>query len=226
MNGTSLPFTIPVRRGCGIRIEGGLYIVTTAEIKELADYTDLSDANIEGKLILFPQLYPTLVPLKPFRGFRGFDKRRFFRELNLEIAIRDLSKSTPIARKQIEKMFGKSLPEKGTGRLRQRPRLHNCYYAHPEDSHSWLHWMGNIYYSIESFIEEARSIGVSRRVPKKTLKKMKWGDTIFLASKEKGLKAPVIFGYFSLHMIQGIKVDMDSLPEHLQKKMHYKRRKF
>ncbi len=173
-------------------MEGGLYIVTDAEIEELADYIDMSDANIEGKLYIFPKPWPTLTTLKPFRGFRGFDKDKFFNFL-----------------RTLQKMPGK------------RKRLHTCFYAHPEDSHSWLHWIGNQYYSIREFIKEAELIGVSRRVPEKMLRKMKWGDTIFLASKEKRLKSPVIFGYFRLERIQGVKVDMEELPDHLQNKMRY-----
>lgn len=199
----ALPFSIPVRRGCGIRVEGGIYIVTTAEIEELTDYIDVSNANIEGKLIILPRPWPTLVHLKPFRGYRGFDKKRFFRDLEIE---------PQIIVSQIDK-----------SELIKRPRLKNCYYAHPENSRTWLHWMGNQYYSIESFIEEARLIGVSRRVPAKALKKMKWGDIIFLTSKEKGIKNPVIFGYFILDKLQGIKVKIDELPEHLQNKMRYEK---
>lgn len=198
----TLPFSIPVRRGCGIRVEGGIYIVTTAEIEELTDYMDVSNANIEGKLIILPKPWPTLVHLKPFRGYRGFDEHRFWYDIQLE-------------------NFRYSTPE---GIILKRFRLKNCYYAHPEDSRTWLHWIGNQYYSIESFIEEARLIGVSRRVPAKALKKMKWGDTIFLASKEKGIKNPVVFGYFTLDKLQGIKVKIDELPEHLQNKMRYKER--
>lgn len=195
---STLPFTIPVKRGCGVRVEGGIYIVTTAEIEELTDYMDISDANIEGKLVIFPKPYPTLVHLKPFRGYRGFDKKRFFNDLQIEK----------------HKLLG------------PRPRLKNCYYAKPKESRSWLHWIGNQYYSIESFIEEARFVGVSRRVPAKVLKKMKWGNTIFLASKEKGLKNPVIFGYFRLEKLQGIKVNMNELPKHLRDKMKYEKEKF
>ena len=198
----TLPFSIPVRRGCGIRVEGGIYIVTTAEIEELTDYMDVSNANIEGKLIILPRPWPTLVYLKPFRGYRGFDEHRFWYDIQLE-------------------NFRYSTQE---GIILKRFRLKNCYYAHPEDSRTWLHWIGNQYYSIESFIEEARLIGVSRRVPAKALKKMKWGDTIFLTSKEKGIKNPVIFGYFILDKLQGIKVKIDELPEHLQNKMRYEER--
>jgi len=197
-----------VKRGCGVRVEGGLYIVTEAEIAELVDYVDLSDANIEGELMLFPKPYPTLVTLKPFRGFRGFDKKWFFKDLAIDQLEHGVSAKEYLAK--VDK------PPHLT-----RPRLHNCYYAHPEDSRSWLHWIGNTYYSIEAFIKEARDIGVSRRVPEKALRKMKWGDTILLASKEKGLKTPVVFGYFVLHKIQGVKFKMKDFPEHLQDKMHY-----
>lgn len=206
---STLPFSIPVKRGCGVRVEGGIYIVTTAEIEELADYMDISDANIEGKLVIFPKPYPTLVNLKPFRGFRGFDKKRFFYDLQIEKL----------------KLFGPPRVSDPSWKMHllKRVRLKNCYYAHPEDSHAWLHWIGNQYYSIKSFIKEARLIGVSRRVPVKALKKMKWGDTIFLASKQKNLKNPVIFGYFRLEKLQGIKVNINELPEHLRDKMKYEK---
>lgn len=212
---TFLPFSIPVKRGSGLRIEGGLYIVTTAEIEELVYYMDASHPqsgiNIEGKLVIFPKPYPTLLPVKPFGGFRGFDKWRFFRDIELTDKVR-IRKVPHLDMKIAE--FGK-----------KRARLKNCYYANPEQeqpyNRSWLHWIGNAYYSIESFIDEARIMGLSRRVPERILRKMKWGDTIFLASKEKKVKSPVVFGYFTLHKIQGVKVDMEDLPEHLQDKIHY-----
>jgi len=209
----TIPFAIPVRRGCGVRVEGGLYIVTDAEIEELVDYMDISDANIEGKLIIFPKPYPTLIKLKPFRGYRGFEKWRFFYDMNV-----DQLEHGVTAQQYLSNLHK---PPKLT-----RPRLNNCYYAHPEESHAWLHWMGNKHYTIEEFIKEAELIGVSRRVPEKMLRKMKWGDTIFLASKEKKLKSPVIFGYFRLERIQGVKVDMEELPEHLQSKMRYQNMDF
>lgn len=202
-----ISMAIPVKRGCGMRVEGGIYIVTHASIEELADYIDISDADIEGKLYIFPKPWPTLVPLKPFRGFRGFDKSRFFRDIDLTDKTR-LRKILHLDIKIAE--FGK-----------KRVRLKNCYYAHPEDSHSWLHWIGNQYYTIASFIDEARVVGISRRVPEKILKKMKWGDHIFLASKEKHLKSPVIFGYFKLEGIQGVKVKLKDMPEQLRDKMKF-----
>jgi len=194
-----LPFSIPVQRGCGVRIEGGIYLVTTAEIEELVDYIDVTeDTGIGGKLVLFPKPYPTLATLKPFRGYRGFDKHGFFRDI------------------EIHKRSN------GKGRI----RLRNCYYAKPEEQKAWLHWIGNKYYSIKSFIEEAKLIGVSRRVPKNILKKMRWGDTIFLASKQKGLKTPVVFGYFKLEKIEGIKVRREEMSEHLRDKFRYEMKEF
>lgn len=196
---TTLPFSIPVKRGCGVRKEGGIYLVTTAEIEELIDYIDLTeDAGISGKLVLFPKPYPTLTTLKPFRGYRGFDKNRFFKDIE----------------------FAK------TSNHKRRIRLKNCYYAKPEESKAWLHWIGNQYYTIKSFIEEAKLIGVSRRVPRAVLKKMRWGDIIFLASKKKGLKSPVVFGYFRLEKIEGIKVRRKDLPEQLQSKLRYSSKEF
>jgi len=188
-------------------MEGGIYIVTHASIEELTDYIDMSDADVGGKLFIFPKPWPILVPLKPFRGFRGFDKWRFFRDIDLT----DKTRLRKILHLDVK------IAELG----KKRVRLNNCYYAHPEDSHSWLHWIGNQYYTIQSFIDEARVIGVSRRVPEKILKKMKWGDTIFLASKEKHLKSPVIFGYFNLEGIQGVKVKLKDMPEQLRDKMKF-----
>ncbi|MQY69682.1 MAG: hypothetical protein GH145_02310 [Firmicutes bacterium] len=158
----TIPFAIPVRRGCGVRVEGGIYIVTDAEIEELADYVDMTNANIEGKLYIFPKPWPALVNLKPFRGFRGFDKTRFFKDININQLERGPTATEHF--RQLEKP-----PHLA------RPRLKNCYYAHPEGSNAWLHWIGNQYYSIEEFIKEAELIGVSRRVPEKMLKKDEMG---------------------------------------------------
>jgi len=192
----SIPsFAIPVKRGCGTRVEGGIYLVTTAEIEELWDYIDVTeDTGIGGKLVLFPKPYPFMATLKPFRGYRGFDKKRFFNDL----------------------------PNVNNERI----RLKNCYYAKPEEQRAWLHWIGNKYYTIKSFIEEARLAGVSRRVPKQALRKMRWGDSIFLTSKEKGLKTPVVFGYFRLEKIEGVKVRREEMPEQLQDKVRYEEKEF
>jgi hypothetical protein len=70
--------------------------------------------------------------------------------------------------------------------------------------------VGSRYYSIPSFIREARAWGVSRRIKPQTLKRMSWGDRIYLASREKGIKAPVIFGYFHLERVRGIRLDEES----------------
>ena len=71
----------------------------------------------------------------------------------------------------------------------------------------WLHWVGGCYYTIPQFIREARRFGVSRRINPRMLKQMGWGDRIYLAAREKGLKSPVIFGYFHLEKVYGIRLD-------------------
>lgn len=73
----------------------------------------------------------------------------------------------------------------------------------------WLHWVGASY-TIPSFIREAKDWGVSRRIKPATIKQMAWGDRIYLASREKGLKAPVVFGLFYLDTIKGIRLNEDA----------------
>ena len=73
-------------------------------------------------------------------------------------------------------------------------------------SKDWIHWIGNKYYTIPGFIEEAEGMGVSRRINPNLLKQMEWGDRIFCASKQKGRAHPCIFGYFYVDSIRGIKV--------------------
>ena len=74
----------------------------------------------------------------------------------------------------------------------------------------WIGWVGSKYYSIPGFILEARAWGVSRRIKPGTLKQMSWGDRIYLVSMEKGIKAPVIFGYFYLERVRGIRLDEET----------------
>ena len=75
---------------------------------------------------------------------------------------------------------------------------------------TWLSWVGVKFYSIKSFIQEARDLGVSRRVKPDTLKRMSWGDRIYLATLERGIKAPVVFGHFHLEKIRGIRLDEET----------------
>ena len=74
----------------------------------------------------------------------------------------------------------------------------------------WIHWVGSKYYSIPSFVRESRAWGVSRRIKPQTLKRMSWGDRVYLVTREKGIKAPVVFGYFHLEKIQGIRLDEET----------------
>lgn len=81
----------------------------------------------------------------------------------------------------------------------------------------WLHWIGNSHYSISSFIKEAREMGVSRRVQPKMLRNMEWGDRVFCASRLPGYKSPVVFGYFILEEVMGVKID--EMPDDLKAKV-------
>lgn len=81
----------------------------------------------------------------------------------------------------------------------------------------WLTWIGNIHYTIPQFIKEAKTMGVSRRVPRHMLKGMNWGDKVYLASKERGKKNPVVFGYFFIEELIGIQTD--DLPDELKAKI-------
>ena len=68
---------------------------------------------------------------------------------------------------------------------------------------NWLHYIGG-FYTPKKFIEEAKNIGVSRRVPANLIKSMSWGDTITLAYWNEG--NPYAFAEFSL---DGISLDSD-----------------
>ena len=82
---------------------------------------------------------------------------------------------------------------------------------------TWLHWIGNAHYSVSKFIKEAKKVGVSRRVPVRILRNMKWGDRIYLVSRVPGLKSPVVFGYFEIDRLVGIKID--EMPDDLKSKV-------
>lgn len=85
---------------------------------------------------------------------------------------------------------------------------------------SWLHWIGNAYYSIDSFINEALSMGVSRRIPKHILKVMDWGDRAYCVSRLPTSKNPYCFGYFTIDTIHGIKTT--NLPDEIKDKIEVK----
>ncbi len=78
---------------------------------------------------------------------------------------------------------------------------------------AWLHWIGNNYYTIASFIREAKKMGVSRRIKPVILKGMEWDTRIYLVSREPGAKAPVIFGFFDITAITGVEIPPDKLKE-------------
>jgi hypothetical protein len=75
---------------------------------------------------------------------------------------------------------------------------------------TWLHFVGSKYYTIDSFIEESKKLGVTRRVSPQIARRMSYGDRVLLAMKQG--KTPVVFGYFTIDMLTGISGDtMDRL---------------
>ena len=69
----------------------------------------------------------------------------------------------------------------------------------------WLHYVGRGLYSINTFVREAKKYGVSRAIPLQMLKKLHWGEKIYLAQvKEKlegGKVVAKVFGYFTIRGI-------------------------
>jgi len=61
-----------------------------------------------------------------------------------------------------------------------------------------VHYVGVNLYKIRDFIREASKHGVSRALPLNIVKKLKWGDRIFLAQYDSKGKMARIFGYFTV----------------------------
>jgi len=71
---------------------------------------------------------------------------------------------------------------------------------------TWLHFIGNKYYSISKFIKEAKQLEASRRVSLKVLKKMNFGDKVVVAQWDG--KKTIVFGYFTIRRVGGITPDI------------------
>ncbi len=67
---------------------------------------------------------------------------------------------------------------------------------------TWLHFVGSKYYTIDSFTEESKKLGVTRRVSPQIAQRMSYGDRVLLAMKRG--KTPVVFGYFTIDTLTGI----------------------
>jgi len=85
---------------------------------------------------------------------------------------------------------------------------------------NWIHFIGKSYYDPESFIREAKALGVSRRLSRQNLSGFTWGDRIFLAfgdfktpRRKTEIKKSVVIGYFDLDKIGGIPIEvLEDLP--------------
>ena len=74
-----------------------------------------------------------------------------------------------------------------------------------ENREVWLHYVGSGTYGIKKYVAEADKLGVSRAIPFSVLKKMKWGDIVYLAEfkrdnrrVEKSAGMATIFGYVTV----------------------------
>jgi len=67
---------------------------------------------------------------------------------------------------------------------------------------NWLHWIEKQYYTMDSFMKEARKYDFSRPISPKQLQQMSWGDAIYCAMLDG--KTGVIFGYFKVLIITGL----------------------
>jgi len=71
---------------------------------------------------------------------------------------------------------------------------------------NWLHFIGKQYYTIHKFVKEAENIGINRKIAARILKKMNFGDLIFLAQgNSKGSK---LFGFFEFTTLMGISPEL------------------
>lgn len=68
---------------------------------------------------------------------------------------------------------------------------------------NWLHFIGKQYYTMNAFETEARDLQVSRRIALDKLKKMKFGDKIYLFQKARKAHNSTMFGYFTFERILG-----------------------
>lgn len=70
----------------------------------------------------------------------------------------------------------------------------------------WLHFVDKSQYYRVQFVREAQEIGIARRVPLDTLKRMEWGDmvTCVMENGEAGVKSPVMFLEFPISHVTGI----------------------
>lgn len=68
---------------------------------------------------------------------------------------------------------------------------------------NWLHFIGKQYYTMNAFESEAREYQVSRRIALDKLKKMKFGDKIYLFQKARKSHNSIVFGYFTFERILG-----------------------
>ncbi len=76
-------------------------------------------------------------------------------------------------------------------------------------STDWIHFIGRTYYTEARFKREAREHGVTRRVARRTLESMEYGDVVWLAINDG--KSSMQFGKFILSTIAGFSAEESAL---------------
>lgn len=72
----------------------------------------------------------------------------------------------------------------------------------------WLHFIGKTYYpTTEAFADEARKYGISRRIDKRIMQRMNFGDRVFLFQKIEGRDYSKMFGYFVIDRVLGSNIN-------------------
>ncbi len=68
---------------------------------------------------------------------------------------------------------------------------------------TWIHFIGKEYYKTpREFINEAKAVGVTRRVSRKQLRQMNYGDRVMLAMNDG--KSSILIGKFIVSVISGM----------------------
>lgn len=71
---------------------------------------------------------------------------------------------------------------------------------------SWLHWIGKSFYSINKFIDESVTYGITRRISLREAEKMNFGDWVYLIQKKGSNAGGSVFGRFKIDKISGLDI--------------------
>jgi hypothetical protein len=157
-------------RGCGYRKVGGIYLVGSGEgvVCDRLPY-ELKKCPCCG------------AGIKQARGFTWINAKQFFKidhDIELDNALSTkgcLCAGTPkIQMKGMARPLGK---------------VSGCPICYPRDEQYGIQWIGDKFYTPQSFIEEARTMGISKRIAQ-IPKDLKLGETWILLAHPKAISRP------------------------------------